>query len=436
MLTPWPGETESNFMERCKPVVIANGEAGGDWQAVAICHSMYEQKDQSMPQAPKLYAHNFKVQASSGVHFQTINDTEYMVAPVVAVMEIVLNGILLPAKEIDHFPEAWNGVPVPVGHPNEFGWPISAKSSIDQLFKAAGWFFNVAVDAKDHHKLRGEIWIDIQRAITIGGDLERAYSQIRSGFESEVSSAFYADIENTQGTLDGVEYLGIFRNIIPDHLAILLDEKGACNREDGCGVPNPNSAGDQVPALYINKESDMNRESIIQALIACECCTLDRDALEALSDDALVAMAAMRDKFIMLRANAETSDTGDAGNTEPVADDNEDTDDNEDNDTDDTPAISPITEALARINAFIDEWSETLKGLRKNDDDDRQALIADIVANSNLEPAMLESLSIDALTTLGTDLVQPANYSGRAIRSQSTTGKSTRMKMPKIDEVE
>lgn len=395
-----------------------------------------------MPQ--RLHIHNFKIQAMNGVRFEAMDDVEYMVTPVVALMEIVLNGFLLPAKEIGRFPDTWNGVPVPVGHPFDVnGWAVSAKT-IDQIFKSTGWLFNVAVDAEDQHKLRGEIWFDIQRAVTMGGDPERAYSQIRNGYQAEVSSAFYADIEQTSGTFDGVEYLGIFRNIVPDHVAILLDEKGACNREDGCGTPQVNvddNNTDNTSNLHIGnqtaarlsrsqKESNMDRESIIQALIACECCTLDRSALEALSDDALVAMAAMRDSFIQLRANAQA----DAESNNDVADTEADEDADEDEDTDDTTASAPITEAQARVDAFMDKWGDMLQSLRKNGDDERSAQVARIVANSNLEPAMLEGLGTDALTILETDLA-PANYGGRAIRAQSGDG-STKLKMPTIDEVE
>ncbi len=389
----------------------------------------------------------------NGVRFEAIDDIEYMVTPVVAVMEIVLNGILLPAKEIGRFPDTWNGVPVPVGHPFDAdGWAVSAKT-IDRIFKSVGWLFSVAIDVKDQHKLRGEIWFDIQRAVAMGGDPERAYSQIRNGYQAEVSSAFYADIEQTSGTFDGTEYLGIFRNIVPDHVAILLDEKGACNREDGCGVPqvnvdddnNTDNNTDNTSNLHIGnqtaarlsrsqKEKNMDRESIIQALIACECCTLDRSALEALPDDALVAMAAMRDSFIQLRANAQAAAESNNDVADTEADEDEDADEDEEN-TDDTTASTPITEALAKVNAFMNKWGEVLEGLRQNGDDEKKDLITRIVASSNLEPAMLEGLDTDALTILETDLA-PANYGGRAVRAQTATGKSTRMKMPSIDEVE
>lgn len=390
----------------------------------------------------RFFSFSLKTQAMKGVRFETVNGVEYMVAPAVAAMEIVLNGFLLPAKEIMRFPEAWDGVPVPVGHPfDEYGWPVSA-SSLDQLFNTAGWFFNVEIDTEDSHKIRGEIWIDILRAQTLGGDVERAFSQIRAGYESEVSSAFYADIEGTPGTFNGEEYFGIFRNIIPDHLAVLLDEQGACNREDGCGFPQSNSDDQGSPAaLFTHKENNMDRETIITALIACDCCVLDRDALEALSDDALVAMASMRDNFSTIRgdlnaqiqANDDAGDTGDAGDNDTG---DGDAGDEEDGDGDTDEGVSE--DALATFTSVVDEFGgleafvSAIRGANVATKE-RDALIAKIVANSSLTPDMLDALSDDALVALDADLLIP-NYGGRAIRNQQKSGKVTKVKMPSLDD--
>ena len=138
-----------------------------------------------------------KFQANAaGVRFAALNGEEHMVIPTVAVMEIVLNGVYLPAKEILRFHKSWNGVPVPVGHPvGPRGYPVSAKTP-DQIDQVAGYFFNVTVDRADRHKLRGEIWLNMLRVQALGGDVERAYSQLRAGQSCDASSAFFADFED------------------------------------------------------------------------------------------------------------------------------------------------------------------------------------------------------------------------------------------------
>ena len=60
---------------------------------------------------------------------------------------------------------------------------------------------------------------------------------------------------------DGRAYIAIARKYRPDHLAILLNERGACSIQDGCGVLNCLFTGDKpkparwsslggVPPLY------------------------------------------------------------------------------------------------------------------------------------------------------------------------------------------
>ena len=44
MPTPRQGESESDFVSRCIPMVLEEGTAADQAQAVAVCHSMYKNK--------------------------------------------------------------------------------------------------------------------------------------------------------------------------------------------------------------------------------------------------------------------------------------------------------------------------------------------------------------------------------------------------------
>ena len=48
MPTPRDDETRSEFMERCIPQVIHDGTADSNSQAVAICSSLWENRDKSV----------------------------------------------------------------------------------------------------------------------------------------------------------------------------------------------------------------------------------------------------------------------------------------------------------------------------------------------------------------------------------------------------
>lgn len=175
---------------------------------------------------------------SGTVRRETLAGREYLVAPVVAIRAGVLNGELVPLEEIGAYVEAWNGIPLPLGHPTQRGIPISANTPELEATLSVGRFWNAElVD----DRLRGEVWVDIAKAQTIEGGLE-VLQRLENNEGIEVSTAYYRDLDPTPGQLNGKRYTGIQRNLRPDHLALLLHEIGACSWKDGCGVPRVNSA--------------------------------------------------------------------------------------------------------------------------------------------------------------------------------------------------
>lgn len=200
----------------------------------------------------------------------------------------------------------------------------------------------------------------------------------------------------------------------------------------------------------------MDRDSIIEALIACDCCELDRDTLSALSDDALVAMASMRDNFATIRgdlnsqietlnANAENDDAdgADDAGEEPVDEDaetdSEDSNEGEpiDNATVDEAVFASFMSVVGEFGG-IDKFVSKLNALKDGETghDEHTEIVKRIAANSSLTEEMIVDLTIEALTALEADLT-PANYGGRAIRSRSQSGgKTTKLEMPKVDDVE
>jgi len=170
---------------------------------------------------------------------ETLDGVEYIVAPVIAVREGVLNGELLTADEIGAYVEAWNGIPLPIGHPMERGIPVSANRPDLIESVSVGRFFNATFDGT---ALKGEIWVDVEKARSLGGDALLALERLENGEPLEVSTAYFNDMEEGTGTFDGFEYNGIQRNLRPDHLALLPSDVGACSWEMGCGAPRVNAA--------------------------------------------------------------------------------------------------------------------------------------------------------------------------------------------------
>lgn len=155
---------------------------------------------------------------------------DYIVVPVImAKADVVMNGARLPEEE--YFPDAWNGVPVTVGHPEtNKGEFLSANDPKVLSTWSIGRIFNARVEGSS---LRAEAWIDVARANKVAPDLVQ---RLVDGEEIDVSTGYFADAEESSGVLFGQEYSAVHRNVRPDHLAFLPNEEGACNWEDGCGI--------------------------------------------------------------------------------------------------------------------------------------------------------------------------------------------------------
>ncbi|TMV49371.1 DUF2213 domain-containing protein [Paenibacillus mesophilus] len=179
-----------------------------------------------------------RANTDSTIRRESLDGIEYLVAPVVAVREGVLNGELLLAEEIGAYVDAWNGIPLPIGHPMDRGMPISANTPELIASDSVGRFFRASFDG---NALRGEIWVDINKCRELGGRALTALERLERGEPLEVSTAYFNDTEPGDGSFNGVSYNGIQRNLRPDHLALLPDEIGACSWRDGCGAPRINS---------------------------------------------------------------------------------------------------------------------------------------------------------------------------------------------------
>ena len=167
----------------------------------------------------------FAVHSTAQTREITHAGRSYLVAPVVALREGVLNGVLVEAVEFAKYPEAWMGRPCPISHPQLDGKYISANWPDVWANDVPGHFWNVEADGD---KLRGEIWIDLEKAERIGERAMQIVTRLRANQPIEVSTGYFCDTDETPGLWKGVAYSGIARNIRPDHLALLPDEIGAC----------------------------------------------------------------------------------------------------------------------------------------------------------------------------------------------------------------
>jgi hypothetical protein len=222
---------------------------------------------------------------ASKVRKETFMAREHLVVPVVALVEGVIHPSnaetpeLALSVEFGKIPSGWNGRPLVMDHPSIDGHPAEANSPNILEDYQLGLIFNTHVE---DGKLKTEAWIDLDRIETLGGDFERTVARINNGEVVEVSTGFFADVENVGGTYGGKRYAGVYRNFVPDHLAILPQGKiGACSVEGGCGAPRLNARKDtpqwqkdtEVPKLKAAKEGVKvgAKEKVVKLNGGCPC---------------------------------------------------------------------------------------------------------------------------------------------------------------------
>ena len=183
----------------------------------------------------------------------------HLKVPVVMMVEGVHNGshgpLLYTAEELSKFPEAWDGRPVVIDHPEVEGVYISANSPQMIEQRKIGNVYNTHMDGS---RLMAELWINEEKIRQMSSAVLAA---LQAGQTLEVSLGMFTEEEQVSGTWRGETYDAIARNNRPDHLALLPGGVGACSIADGCGTC-VNSA------LCINKKggTDVNELEFDKAL--------------------------------------------------------------------------------------------------------------------------------------------------------------------------
>lgn len=183
---------------------------------------------------------------SSLIRRDEIDGEQYLVVPLVLITEGVHNEVLYTREELEKFPVAWNGVPIPVWHPDDDGVPISAndpsvqrKQNVGQVYGCEGF-----VNTNGLYGVRGEAWLRESKLSQISPE---ALAMLNTNKPIEVSTGLFSEDELAEGEWKGEAYSRIAHNIRPDHLALLPGGKGACSWKDGAGMPRINAAAAAPP---------------------------------------------------------------------------------------------------------------------------------------------------------------------------------------------
>jgi hypothetical protein len=167
---------------------------------------------------------------------------DYIVVPMTMLVPGVLNGskgrLYYPADEVQKKPWTWNGIPIVARHPvNAEGLALSARDPVIMEKQGLGTVYR----AEASGPLAAEGWFDVERTTLFDRTLPPANQimpKLLAGKPIELSTGLMTnDVPAPVGsTFNGSPYDFTALDYIPDHLAVLPDEVGACSIKDGCGV--------------------------------------------------------------------------------------------------------------------------------------------------------------------------------------------------------
>lgn len=178
--------------------------------------------------------------------------------------DVVMNGGLYPAAEIDKSYATLDGNAMPLGHPVIDGKYVSA-SDVRAVNK-----HHIGAWARNARKENGKVLVDmcINKRFaesTDGGKrlLERL-DDLTNNAEVKpihVSTGLILNKKDDSGTSKGKKYNWVATNMFFDHIAILLDQPGAATPDDGVGIfVNSDGANLDVENVDLGTAADCRKE--------------------------------------------------------------------------------------------------------------------------------------------------------------------------------
>lgn len=175
---------------------------------------------------------------SGRVRRVVLNGRRYVVAPVTMLVSGVLAGSRGPLyyaqNEVSKSTDKWNGMPIVYGHPISNNSHVSARTPEIAGSLELGRVYN---SRTENGRLTAEAWFDEDACNRVDS---RIIQNLDAGRRMEVSTGLFTETRPAppNAAHGGKAYSYTTHDYQPDHLALLIDQEGACSLRDGCGVLN------------------------------------------------------------------------------------------------------------------------------------------------------------------------------------------------------
>lgn len=232
-----PGDRKhhTDKFRSCVEQVIASGKS--EDSAYAICTTSLQDAGEPIFEAAEMQ--QLHLLGATGIARTEIEDgKEYLVVPVVALMEGVIHAVNADTPEFVSFETleraaaTWNGRPVTLGHPMRGGKQCSANHPEVLAAHGIGMIRNSHVDAASKKMLQ-EAWIEKAKAKKLHPEM---YDRLLQNKTEEVSVGAFVVTDKLPGDHNGKAYKASWLETTGDHLAFLPGGRGACSVAMGCGT--------------------------------------------------------------------------------------------------------------------------------------------------------------------------------------------------------
>ncbi len=199
MPEPREGESKDDFVTRC----MGDAEAISDFpdvdRRVAACNGIFETFVTNARNPADEPVWNVKLTAhmSGLVHRKMVDGEEHLVIPAVMALVGVMNDVMFSAEELKKFPDAWNGRPLPVGHPVDGHGNNVSCNTPEILEKTVGQVFNARFFG---NKLMCELWINIRKCKEHRPDI---IDRLEANEMLEISTAMFIEERTEKGVFAG-----------------------------------------------------------------------------------------------------------------------------------------------------------------------------------------------------------------------------------------
>ncbi|WP_313687032.1 DUF2213 domain-containing protein [Pantoea sp.] len=205
---------------------------------------------------------------ASNISTTTIDGADhYVIRGVVPIVDdIVMNGGLYPAEEINNSYQSMEGKLMPLSHPKVDGNYVSANDPrAVNKYHAGAWAQNVS-------KAGDKVVMDVYVNKAVAGSkpdgkrlIERLDGMVANTNTDpiHVSTGLLTNKETKAGESKGKKHSWIARNMRFDHVAILLDEPGAGTPADGVGMfVNADGEQGEVESASLTEAANHMRDGL------------------------------------------------------------------------------------------------------------------------------------------------------------------------------